>query len=74
MQYRIKTIKTVINAWGNVHYINGNREFYVMVEKDHRHPDNNRLELVRGGFCKLHKYSTLEDLPKTVLDLVKTDI
>lgn len=74
MQCRIKTIETVINAWGNVHYINGNREFYVMAEKDYRHPDSYRLELVKNGFCKLHKYSTLEGLPKTVLDLVKTGI
>ena len=74
MQYRVNTIRTEFHTWGFVHYINGNREFYVMVEKDHRHPDNYRLELVKNGFCKLHKYSTLEGLPKTVLDLVKTGI
>jgi len=74
MQYRVNTIGTESHNWGFVHYINNNSEFYVMAEKDYRHLDNYRLELVKNGFCKLHKYSTLEGLPKTVLDLVKTDI
>lgn len=72
MQYRINTIKTVHNKWGNVHYINNSREHYVMTQNHHN--GSMYCELVRNGFVKLHKYCTPETTPETVLELIKTGL